>query len=67
MELEHLFQQSGAFTAFQMVFMSAIIIPGAFGRDDLYRVLAKKLASYVVTFGPMAILLYILYQVSLLS
>ncbi len=67
MELEHLFQQSAAFTAFQLVFMSAIILPGAFGREDLYRMLAKTLASCVVTFGPMGLLLYILYQVSLLS
>lgn len=67
MELEHLFQQSGAFTAFQLVFMSLLFIPGTFGHADIYRVLAGKLASFVVTFGPMALLIYILYQVSLLS
>lgn len=67
MELEHLFQQSGAFTAFQLVFMSALLVPGALGRADIYRALAGKLASFVVTFGPMALLVFTLYQVSRLG
>lgn len=67
MELEHLFQQSGAFLTFQLVFMSSLFIPGVFGRMDIYRLFARALASYVVTFGPMALLLYILYQVSRLG
>jgi hypothetical protein len=34
------------------------------GRSDLYRTFAGRLASSVVTFGPMAMLVYVLYAVS---
>lgn len=67
MELEHLFQPSGAFTAFQFVFMSSLLVPGILGRPDMYRSAANTLASLVVTFGPMGLLLYILYEISFLS
>jgi hypothetical protein len=37
------------------------------GRSDLYRVFAGKVASYLVTFGPISMLIYVLYAVSRLS
>lgn len=67
MELEHAFQQSGAFMALQLLFMSSLLIPGAVGRTDVYRAFVRTLTSYVVSFGPMALLVYVLYQVSRLS
>lgn len=67
MELEYLFLPSGAFTAFQFVFMSSLLVPGILGRPDMYRSAVNRLATLVVTFGPMALLVYILYEVSLLS
>lgn len=67
MELEHAFQQSGAFMTLQLLFLTSLLLPGAMGMADLYRTAVKTLASTVATFGPMALLLYILYEVSKLS
>jgi hypothetical protein len=67
MELEHAFQQSGTFMTLQLLFMSSLLVPGIVGRTDIYRAFVRSLASSVVTFGPMALLLYVLYQVSGLS
>lgn len=67
MELEHLFQQTATFLAFQLMFMSSLFVPTVLGRPDLYRMLAGTTASIVVTFGPMALLLYVLYEVSRLG
>lgn len=67
MELEHLFQQSGFFMTLQMVFMGSLLIPAAVGRVDIYRVFVRATASNVVTFGPVALLGYILYEVSKLA
>lgn len=64
MELEHLFQQSGSFMTLQLVLFSSLLVPGALGRVDLYHRTARSGASFVVSVGPMALLLYILYQVS---
>lgn len=69
--LEHAFQQSGAYMTIQLLFMSSLLIPGAMGMIELYRAAVRTLTSFVVTFvvtfGPMALLLYILYEVSKLS
>jgi hypothetical protein len=67
MELEHAFQQSGTFMTLQLLFMSSLLVPGILGRTDIYRALVRALASSAVSFGPMALLLYVLYQVSRLS
>ncbi len=67
MELEHLFQQSTAFMTLQLVFMSSLLVPAAVGRIDIYRVFVRSAASNVVTFGPMALLGYMLYEVSKLA
>jgi hypothetical protein len=67
MELEHLFQQSGLFMTLQMVFVGSLLIPAAVGRVDIYRIFVRATASNVVTFGPMTLLGYILYEVARLT
>lgn len=67
MELEYAFQQSGFLVAFQLMVMALLIAPFALGGKALYQRFASFLASYVVSFGPMAILVYVLYRVSQLS
>ncbi len=67
MELEHLFQQSGSFMTLQMVFLGSLLIPAALGRADMYRIFVRSTASNVVTFGPIALLGYVLYAVSRLA
>ncbi len=67
MELEHLFQQSGSFMTLQMVFLGSLLIPAALGRVDMYRIFVRSTASNVVTFGPIALLGYVLYAVSRLA
>jgi len=42
-------------------------VPGIIGRTDLYGKVARTLASHVVSFGPVALLVYVLYQVSHLN
>ena len=64
MELEHAFQQAGFISAFQMMILGSLLVPGIMGRSDLYLTLAGKVASYLVTFGPPAMLVYVLYAVS---
>ncbi len=64
MELEHLFQQSGFFMTLQMVFMGALLIPAVAGRIDIYRIFVRSAASNIVTFGPMGLLGYVLYEVA---
>lgn len=51
----------------QMLFAVSLLIPAAIGRLDLYRTFVRKIASSVVTVGPMGLLVYILYEVSRLS
>jgi hypothetical protein len=67
MELEHAFQQSGFLVAFQLMLVGSLVAPAAMGETTLYFRLARSLASFVVTFGPMAILVYMLFKVSQLS
>jgi hypothetical protein len=67
MELEHVFHYSNFFIVMQMLFAVSLLIPAAIGRLDLYRTFVRKIASSVVTVGPMGLLVYILYEVSRLS
>jgi hypothetical protein len=66
MELEYLFQHSGSFVVLQLV-MGSLMVPAAIGRMDLYRSFVRSTASYVVSFGPVALLVYVLFEVSRLS
>jgi hypothetical protein len=66
MELEYLFQHSGSFMILQLI-MGSLLVPAAFGRTDLYRMFVRSTASYVVSFGPVALLVYVLFEVSRLS
>jgi hypothetical protein len=52
---------------FQMMFMGSLLIPSMLGRMDLYSKGVRSLASNVVSFGPVAVLVYVLYQVSHLN
>ncbi len=67
MEFEHAFQQSGFLVAFQLLVVGSLLAPGVIGGSTLYHWFVRKTASYVVTFGPMALLVYILYKVSHLA
>ena len=67
MELEHMLQQTNFFLMFQMMFMGSLLVPSMLGRLDLYNKVARVLASNVVSFGPMCVLAYVLYQVSHLN
>ena len=64
MDFEHAFQQAGFLSALQMMIVASLLAPGVMGRSELYRVFAGKAAAYVVTFGPMSLLIYVLYAVS---
>jgi hypothetical protein len=64
MELEHAFMQSNFFMIFQMVFMVSMLVPSLIGRIDLYGKVVRVFASNVVSFGPVALLVYVLYKVS---
>jgi hypothetical protein len=64
MELEHAFQQAGFISALQIMILGSLLAPGVMGRSDLYFTLAGRVASYLVTFGPPAMLVYVLYAVS---
>ena len=65
MELEHAFQQNGHVAALQMLVLGSLVAPGILGGSDMYRRFVNTIASTVVSFGPMALLVYILYRVSL--
>ena len=67
MEFEHAFQQSNFFLMFQMMFMGSLLVPSMLGRMDLYSKGMKALALNFVSFGPIAMLVYVLYQVSHLN
>ena len=66
MELEYLFQHSGPFMVLQLR-MGSLMVPAVMGRTDLYRSFVRNMASYVVSFGPVALLVYVLFEVSRLS
>ena len=67
MELEHLMQYSPALMALQLLFAGSLLGPAAAGRMDLYRRFVGSTASMVVTFGPVGLLLFVLYEVARLS
>ena len=67
MYFEHALQQSNIFLMFQMLFMGSLLVPSIIGRIDLYGKVVRTLASNVVSFGPVALLGYVLYQVSHLN
>lgn len=66
MELEHAFQQPGFVAAIQLMVLS-VFAPGIIMGSGIYQRFVKTAASYVVSFGPLAILIYVLYQVSRLA
>lgn len=67
MELEHAFQQSGFLAAFQLMVAASLFAPGFLIDRAAAQRLARTAASYIVSFGPMAILIYVLYHVCRLS
>jgi hypothetical protein len=67
MEFEHAFQQSGFLVAFQLMVIGSIVVPVAVGGEALLHRFMRTMASYVVSFGPMAILVYVLYKLSQMS
>lgn len=66
MELEHLLHQSGWYIMAQLL-MGSLMVPAMIGRVDLYRSFIRMAASHVVSFGPFALLVYVLFEVSRLS
>jgi hypothetical protein len=66
MELEHAFHQNSFLVALQLLFAGSLLVPGAIGGVDMYRKFVSSLATYIVSFGPMGILVYTLYRISLL-
>ena len=66
MELEYVLQHSEPFMFLQLM-MGSLLVPAAMGRMDLYRSFVRGAASYVVSFGPFVLLVYVLFEVSRLS
>ena len=66
MELEYLFQHSGSFMVLQLM-MGSLLVPAAMGRMDIYRSFVRTMATYVVSFGPVGLLVYVLIEISRLS
>jgi len=67
MEFEHAFQQSGFLVALQLLIVGGLVAPGVLAGEALYHRFVRALASTVVTFGPMVVLVYVLYKVSQLG
>jgi hypothetical protein len=67
MDFEHAFQESNFFLMLQMMCMGLLLVPSMLGRMDLYGKVVRAMASNVVSFGPVAMLVYVLYQVSHLN
>jgi len=67
MDFEHAMMQSNLFLLFQMMFMGSLLVPSIIGRIDLYGKAVRVLASNLVSFGPVALLVYVLYHVSHLN
>ncbi len=67
MELEHAFQQSGFLVALQLMIVGSLFAPGVMGGSALYYRFVLSIASYLVSFGPIALLVDVLYKVSHLS
>ena len=63
--MEHTFTlQWGNVAALQMLFFTTLLFPGIVGRGDVFRAFVGTVTSYVVSFAPMALLIYLLYTVS---
>jgi hypothetical protein len=67
MEFEHAFQQSEFLVALQLMIVSSLLAPGVMGGSALYYRFVRAVASCVVSIGPVALLVYVLYKVSHLS
>ncbi len=67
MDFEHAFQQSGFLVALQLMVIGSVVAPAAMGGSALLQRFVRAIASYVVSFGPMAILIYMLYKLSRIS
>ncbi len=67
MELEHTFQQPGFIAAVQLFIAGSLLAPRVLGGCDLYRRFIAAGAACTVNFGPMALLLYVLYRLSQLT
>jgi hypothetical protein len=63
-EFEHTYAQPGFISALQMLIFGSLLASGALGRSDWFRAFAEKVTSWVVTVGPMGLLIYVLYSVS---
>jgi len=66
-DFEYMFQQSGFITAFQTLLLGLLMILCVAGKQERCRRAIEKATSSIVTFGPMALLVYVLYSVSHLS
>jgi hypothetical protein len=67
MEFEHALQQSNYYLMFQMMFMGSLLVPSLLGRTDIYGKAVQTAATLTVSFGPVAILLYVLFEVTRLN
>lgn len=68
MELEHAFtMQWSQILGMQLLLLTALLMPGLLGRNDIYRAFVSRLTSYVVSFAPVALLIYALYNVTRLQ
>jgi uncharacterized membrane protein len=67
MEFEHVFQQSGFLVALQLLIATSLFAPGVLGGSVLYHRFIRTATSFIVSFGPVALLVYVLYKVSHLS
>lgn len=67
MEFEHIFQESGFLVALQLLIAISFFAPGVLGGSALYHRFIRATTSFVVSFGPVALLVYVLYKVSHLS
>jgi hypothetical protein len=63
--MEHAFtMQWGNVAALQMLFVTTLLFQGIAGKGDVFRSFVETVTSYVVSFAPMALLIYLLYTVS---
>lgn len=67
MELEHLFQQTTFFMTLQAVFMASVYMIEQMSSVELVNRFVRNLAHAVVNVGPMALLVYVLFEVSRFS
>jgi len=67
MDFEHFFHDAGFVLAFQLMALGSLMAPAAWGRFGLYQRFVSIMTSYVVSFGPPSLLVYVLYKVSHLT